>query len=440
MALIKLTLSEMSNVKSQISSLAERTESNGIAVARIASNLDMEVKARQNIEEQLQKIKNDLNKQSQKLTAYSNVLNDVMNQFVSADSKKKNNIDAVSFGKFVTGTIVGMAGIMNAKNTPECVLNAWVIKEQLDKVNKNAGKNTTTKKTDVSNLKKFVNWSKNKAKKAAKSLKKTYGNVVQKGKDCISWVKKSYQDRGIVYTAIQYGKAAGKVVGGCAAIAAVIASGGALAPLVTVYGINDIMSGAIDIANIHNSVKNGGTAEIDEANLLKEGMGIVGGAAGGAVGKIVGNEDLGREVGEKMGSVLYTTGDVVSKVYTLETTFDKIHQAKDFNFGGIASESKNTMSGLWDLATKTDIKNLKYEYQLFKYQIPNTVNAVNNLSLIGDLASTLTGGYKDVMNSVAEQWLDGKNFNIKNMTLGSNDSYLGGLAGNIGDIKTTLFE
>ena len=435
MALIKLTLSEMSNVKSQISSLAERTESNGTAVARIASNLDMEVKARQNIEEQLQKIKNDLNKQSQKLTAYSNVLNDVMNQFVSADSKKKTNIDAVSFEKNTTVVAAGMVGAM-LKNT----LNGWVSKEQLDKVNKNAGKNTTTKKTDVSNLKKFVNWSKNKAKKAAKSLKKKYGNVVQKGKDCISWVKKSYQDRGIVYTAIQYGKAAGKVVGGCAALAAVVASGGALAPLVTVYGINDIMSGALDIANIHNSVKNGGTAEIDEANLLKEGMEIVGGAAGGAVGKIVGNEDLGKEVGEKMGSIMYTTGDVVSKVYTLETTFDKIHQAKDFNFGGIASESKNTMSGLWDLATKTDIKNLKYEYQLFKYQIPNTVNAVNNLSLIGDLASTLTGGYKDIMNSAAEQWLDGKNFNIKNMTLGSDDSYLGGLAGKIGDIKTTLFE
>ncbi len=435
MALIKLTLSEMSNVKSQISSLAERTESNGTAVARIASNLDMEVKARQNIEEQLQKIKNDLNKQSQKLTAYSNVLNDVMNQFVSADSKKKTNIDAVSFEKNATVLAAGMVGAM-LKNT----LNGWVLKERLDKVNKNAGKNTTTKKTDVSNLKKFVNWSKNKAKKAAKSLKKKYGNVVQKGKDCISWVKKSYQDRGIVYTAIQYGKAAGKVVGGCAALAAVVASGGALAPLVTVYGINDIMSGAIDIANIHNSVKNGGTAEIDEANLLKEGMEIVGGAAGGAVGKIVGNEDLGKEVGEKMGSIMYTTGDVVSKVYTLETTFDKIHQAKDFNFGGIASESKNTMSGLWDLATKTDIKNLKYEYQLFKYQIPNTVNAVNNLSLIGDLASTLTGGYKDIMNSAAEQWLDGKNFNIKNMTLGSDDSYLGGLAGKIGDIKTTLFE
>ena len=435
MALIKLTLSEMSNVKSQISSLAERTESNGTAVARIASNLDMEVKARQNIEEQLQKIKNDLNKQSQKLTAYSNVLNDVMNQFVSADSKKKTNIDAVSFEKNATVLAAGMVGTM-LKNT----LNGWVLKERLDKVNKNAGKNTTTKKTDVSNLKKFVNWSKNKAKKAAKSLKKKYGNVVQKGKDCISWVKKSYQDRGIVYTAIQYGKAAGKVVGGCAALAAVVASGGALAPLVTVYGINDIMSGAIDIANIHNSVKNGGTAEIDEANLLKEGMEIVGGAAGGAVGKIVGNEDLGKEVGEKMGSIMYTTGDVVSKVYTLETTFDKIHQAKDFNFGGIASESNNTMSGLWDLATKTDIKNLKYEYQLFKYQIPNTVNAVNNLSLIGDLASTLTGGYKDIMNSAAEQWLDGKNFNIKNMTLGSDDSYLGGLAGKIGDIKTTLFE
>lgn len=140
MALIKLTLSEMSNVKSQISSLAERTESNGTAVARIASNLDMEVKARQNIEEQLQKIKNDLNKQSQKLTAYSNVLNDVMNQFVSADSQKKTNIDAVSFEKNATVAAAGMAGAM-LKNT----LNGWMLKERLDKVNKNAGKNTTTK-------------------------------------------------------------------------------------------------------------------------------------------------------------------------------------------------------------------------------------------------------------------------------------------------------
>ena len=86
-----------------------------------------------------------------------------MNQFVSADSKKKTNIDAVSFEKNTTVVAAGMVGAM-LKNT----LNGWVSKEQLDKVNKNAGKNTTTKKTDVSNLKKFVNWSKNKAKKAAK--------------------------------------------------------------------------------------------------------------------------------------------------------------------------------------------------------------------------------------------------------------------------------
>ena len=94
-----------------------------------------QVKEKQIEDAMIEKIKNDLNKQSQKLTAYSNVLNDVMNQFVSADSKKKTNIDAVSFEKNTTVVAAGMVGAM-LKNT----LNGWVSKEQLDKVNKNAGK------------------------------------------------------------------------------------------------------------------------------------------------------------------------------------------------------------------------------------------------------------------------------------------------------------
>lgn len=312
MALIKLTLSEMSNVKSQISSLAERTESNGIAVARIASNLDMEVKARQNIEEQLQKIKNDLNKQSQKLTAYSNVLNDVMNQFVSADSKKKNNIDAVSFGKFVTGTIVGMAGIMNAKNTPECVLNAWVIKEQLDKVNKNAGKNTTTKKTDVSNLKKFVNWSKNKAKKAAKSLKKKYGNVVQKGKNCVSNVGKKINKVKNWYVENKekinaYGKAAWKIGKGVIKIAGAVAvlagTAGGSAPLAIMDIItagNDIINGASDIVYASNEQYD----MVGKTNFLKDKLV----ENGGIIGEQLGNKELG----EQFGDIVYKGVDLVT--------------------------------------------------------------------------------------------------------------------------------
>ena len=135
MALIKLTLSEMSNVKSQISSLAERTESNGTAVARIASNLDMEVKARQNIEEQLQKIKNDLNKQSQKLTAYSNLLNDVMNQFVSADSKKKNSIAGIIFKVGAVGGAFSSAiGIIKNGSS----FFDWIRNETINKILNNS--------------------------------------------------------------------------------------------------------------------------------------------------------------------------------------------------------------------------------------------------------------------------------------------------------------
>ena len=75
----------------------------------------------------------------------------------------------MSFEKNTTVVAAGMVGAM-LKNT----LNGWVSKEQLDKVNKNAGKNTTTKKTDVSNLKKFVNWSKNKACLLYTSRKRNY--------------------------------------------------------------------------------------------------------------------------------------------------------------------------------------------------------------------------------------------------------------------------
>lgn len=307
MALIKLTLSEMSNVKSQISSLAERTESNGTAVARIASNLDMEVKARQNIEEQLQKIKNDLNKQSQKLTAYSNVLNDVMNQFVSADSKKKTNIDAVSFEKNTTVVAAGMVGAM-LKNT----LNGWVSKEQLDKVNKNAGKNTTTKKTDVSNLKKFVNWSKNKAKKAAKSLKKRYGNVVQKGKNCVSNVGKKINKVKNWYVENKekinaYGKAAWKIGKGVIKIAGAVAvlagTAGGSAPLAIMDIItagNDIINGASDIVYASNEQYD----MVGKTNFLKDKLV----ENGGIIGEQLGNKELG----EQFGDIVYKGVDLVT--------------------------------------------------------------------------------------------------------------------------------
>ncbi len=63
-------------------------------------------------------------------------------------------------------------------------------KEQLDKVNKNAGKIQQPRKTDVSNLKKFVNWSKNKSKESREVTKEKIRQCSSKGKNCVSNVGK----------------------------------------------------------------------------------------------------------------------------------------------------------------------------------------------------------------------------------------------------------
>lgn len=308
MAMIKLTLSEIGNVKSQISSLAERTESNGAAVARIASNLDMEVKAKQNIEERLQKIKNDLNKQSQKLTAYSNVLNDVMNQFVSADSKKKNNISSVTFNAAKGAAIAGgIAGTANA-----CNAASWLAKEKLEKINKAAGTNTTAKKTNVSNLKKFVNWGKKKAKKVAKSVKKTYGNVVKAGKNCASKVGKEINKVKNWYVENKeeinaYGKAAWKIGKGVikitGAVAVLVGTAGGSAPLAIMDIItagNDIINGTIDVAYAYNEQYD----MVGKTNFLKDKLV----ENGGVIGEQFGNKELG----EQFGDIVYKGVDLVT--------------------------------------------------------------------------------------------------------------------------------
>lgn len=223
-------------------------------------------------------------------------------------------------------------------------------------------------------------------------VEKAFGNVVKAGKDCVSALAENFNNKGITYTLFQYGKAAVKVVGGIMSVSAAIGSGGLLAPLALTYGANEFASGIVDAIKITDNLFQGKTAEIEETDILRDVMSMT----GGYVGRALGNEEAGTAIGEG----IYHTGKIINGVYTVGTTMNKIHQAPDFNFSGIASESQNTLRGIWQLAAHTDIGVLKYQTQLFKYTIPHTTQAVKNICMVYQLGSSLIGKPGEIVTNV----------------------------------------
>ena len=174
--------------------------------------------------------------------------------------------------------------------------------------------------TDV--IEDYRNWEKKSKKVKAKSKKKKDGfldslkadvagvskAIVKKGKKTIAKIKKSYDENGFVYKALQYGKSAVKVGAGVVKIAGAVAlvagSGGAALPVaacITLSACNDIYNGMMDATYTYTGDYN----KIGNTNALKDFLV----KKGGETGEILfGDEKLG----EKMGSWAYTGLDVVS--------------------------------------------------------------------------------------------------------------------------------
>lgn len=122
MALIKLTVSELEGVKSQLSNMSSKASSCASTTASVRNNLDMEITAKRNIEERLDTIKRDLTKHSESLELYANVLNDVINDFVRADSNGFNaNLRFPDWGTTIGAAIgvVSAVGNISATHTGE---------------------------------------------------------------------------------------------------------------------------------------------------------------------------------------------------------------------------------------------------------------------------------------------------------------------------------
>ncbi len=174
--------------------------------------------------------------------------------------------------------------------------------------------------TDV--IEDYRNWEKKSKKVKAKSKKKKDGfldslkadmagvskAIVKKGKKTVAKIKKSYDEKGFVYKALQYGKSAVKVGAGVVKIAGAVAlvagSGGAALPVaacITLSACNDIYNGMMDATYTYTGDYN----KIGNTNALKDFL-VKQGRETGEI--LFGDEKLG----EKMGSWAYTGLDVVS--------------------------------------------------------------------------------------------------------------------------------
>lgn len=254
--------------------------------------------------------------------------------------------------------------------------------------------------TDV--IEDYRNWEKKSKKVKAKSKKKKDGfldslkadmagvskAIVKKGKKTVAKIKKSYDEKGFVYKALQYGKSAVKVGAGVVKIAGAVAlvagSGGAALPVaacITLSACNDIYNGMMDATYTYTGDYN----KVGNTNALKEFLV----KKGGETGEILfGDEKLG----EKMGSWAYTGLDVVSflnGVDKLGKSFGKLQTITS----GTAETSK-----VWGEIHMDDVidNDLKY---LSKDGIIKTVLNIDPNSVANFGYDVVTGTIKSIKSA-----------------------------------------
>ena len=262
--------------------------------------------------------------------------------------------------------------------------------------------------TDV--IEDYRKWEKKSKKVKAKSKKKKDGfldslkadmagvskAIVKKGKKTVAKIKKSYDEKGFVYKALQYGKSAVKVGAGVVKIAGAVALspivnqyivfvlGGAALPVaacITLSACNDIYNGMMDATYTYTGDFN----KIGNTNLLKEFLVKQGRETGEA---LFGDKKLG----ETMGNWVYTGLDIVSflnGVDQLGKSFGKFQTA----ITGTAGTSK-----VWGEIHMKDV--IENTHKLYKKDgIIKTVLRIDPTSVGNFGYDVVTGAMKAIQSA-----------------------------------------
>lgn len=400
------------SVSSQVNSVLRQTR--GSITARIGAALQRTVVCANinNCATDMKNLSQGLSEAVQYYIAYEkNVYNKTFGKTVKVKSKSIKN----KWEQFKDTISDKVKGISKA------------VKEKVENI-KSAVKNTA---------KKLWEGIKDTASKTWDFVKDTAGKVKDNFVTAYNYLKDSYNEHGWVYKAVQYGKAAVKIVGSTAAIvtavASIFGSGGLSTPAAIatiIYSGNDIINSIADISN----VANGNYDDVGNVNALKNLLAD----AGGWVGEKLGNEDLG----EAIGTGVYYAGSLYTMFSNVSNAVDRTKQVDSVKIGDAWNSAKKLggeQINVGKLMT-TDINQLKLQYSLLKKSqdykalfdyAGNVKTYYTALKTSVDFAFDAGEGIQDVVNVATNQnnsnsfvdWY--KNLNKGNAVSNTYDSVTG---------------
>lgn len=295
---IKIEPAVIQEAQARLRQQSDAMHSVAMTISGVLNGLDMEIAATQQIRQSLEALSRKCVTEQTNLGTMTQMLLAVSDRFMQTDQKLGHRARGL-------GEVADIIGAGLAATTLSAVALPGIDRQKCaDELGKTFGLRSSETLCDgvtqvtVSKKKGWFSKLKDDISDFGSAVKTSVSNVV-------SAAKKSYQNHGTMYDAVEYGKAALKIGKGVVKIAGAVAaiSTGVGIPI-AICGIisagNDIINAGTDIANVALDQYD----EVGKTNYLKDLLK----KNGRELGEMLGNKNAG----EKFGELAYTGLDLVS--------------------------------------------------------------------------------------------------------------------------------
>lgn len=295
---IKIEPAVIQEAQARLRQQSDAMHSVAMTTSSVLNGLDMEIAATQQIRQSLEALSRKCKTEQTNLETMTQMLLAVSDRFMQTDQKLGHRARGL-------GEVADIIGAGLAATTLSAVALPGIDRQKCaDELGKTFGLRSSETLCDgvtqvtVSKKKGWFERFKDNVSDFGSAVKTSVSNVV-------SAAKKSYQNHGTMYDAVEYGKAALKIGKGVVKIAGAVAaiSTGVGIPI-AICGIisagNDIINAGTDIANVALDQYD----EVGKTNYLKDLLK----KNGRELGEMLGNKNAG----EKFGELAYTGLDLVS--------------------------------------------------------------------------------------------------------------------------------
>lgn len=295
---IKIEPAVIQEAQARLRQQSDAMHSVAMTTSSVLNGLDMEIAATQQIRQSLEALSRKCVTEQTNLETMTQMLLAVSDRFMQTDQKIGHRARGL-------GEVADIIGAGLAATTLSAVALPGIDRQKCaDELGKTFGLRSSETLCDgvtqvtVSKKKGWFSKLKDDISDFGSAVKTSVSNVV-------SAAKKSYQNHGTMYDAVEYGKAALKIGKGVVKIAGAVAaiSTGVGIPI-AICGIisagNDIINAGTDIANVALDQYD----EVGKTNYLKDLLK----KNGRELGEMLGNKNAG----EKFGELAYTGLDLVS--------------------------------------------------------------------------------------------------------------------------------